>query len=349
MKSWFAVKNLVALAAAAIVAGAVAAPPEISVYDEIGLWGVTGADYMDAFSALPGDSVILNINSPGGSVFDALLMYNGMKASGKNITVRIMGVAASAASLIAMAGTTIEMPENTFMMLHRPMTGAYGNEDELRSAADMVGTIGKSLQATYEKRSGQTPEAMAAILSKDTWLSAQECVDKGLADKVTPAVEATAKFELDRQGIPANVMAVLTPKVAVLAPAAQAKLAFADQVKAQATAAGLGDYSAVFALDPAITTAEALATAIADAREIVALCTVVGSPDAAKAAINARQPIAALRTELIAAKTVADRATAISSAPPIGAAAKQGRERGGQQEATSFGPNSYWNPVKTAA
>lgn len=347
MKSWFAVKNLVALAAAAIAAGAVAAQPEISVYDEIGLWGVTGKDYMDAFSALPGDSVTLNINSPGGSVFDALLMYNGMKASGKTITVRIMGVAASAASLIAMAGTTIEMPENTFMMLHSPMTGAYGNADEMRSAADMLDTIGKSLSATYEKRSGQTPEAMAAILSKDTWLSAQECVDKGLADKVTPAVEATARFELDRKGIPANVMAVLTPKAAALAPAVQATLPFADQVKASATAAGLGDYAAVFALDPALTTAEAVATAIAEAREIVSLCTIVGKPDAAKAAINARKPIADLRADLIAAKTKEDLATAVSSAPAIGAAALQGRARGGSEKA-AFGPNSYWNPCKAA-
>lgn len=348
MKTWFAVKNLIAVAALAAASGAATAAPEISVYDEIGMWGVTGKDYMDAFNALPGTDAVLNINSPGGNVFDALLMYNGMKASGKNITVRIMGVAASAASLIAMAGTTIEMPENTFMMLHRPMTGAYGNEDELRSAADMVGTIGKSLQATYEKRSGQTPEAMAAVLSKDTWLSAQQCVDMGLADKVIPAVQATARFELDRAGIPDNVMLVLKPAPGAPAPAVQAALPFADQVKAQATAAGLGDYAAVFALDPAIATPEALTTALAEAREIVSLCTIVNKADAAKAAIEARKPLAEVRTALIAAKVEEDRATVVSSAPPKGAAQAQGRQRANADE-KSFGPTSYWSqPTKTA-
>lgn len=320
MRSWFAIKNLVAVAAIAAAAGATAATNEVSVYDEIGGFGITAKDYMDAFNAMPEGPVVLNINSPGGSVFDALTMMNGMRASGRQITTRVMGVAASAASLIAMAGNTIEMPANSFMMLHAPMTGTYGNADEMRSTADMLDTIGKSLQATYVTRSGADPEKIAAILAKDTWLSADECKELGLCDTVTPAVDVKALFDPDQKHIPANVQAMLRGKP----PAANANppkpgepaATFSERVNAALVAAGLTEFGGAFVLDAAITTDESLATAIGEAREIVALCKVLNQPDAAKAAISARKPLATLRSELIAAKAEADAKLALTAVPP---------------------------------
>ena len=91
----------------------------------------------------------MEINSPGGDVFAGLAIYNALKGSGKEIVVKVMGVAASAASLIAMAGDKIVMPKNTFLMVHNPWSVAMGNAEELRQTADTLDKIGESLKATY--------------------------------------------------------------------------------------------------------------------------------------------------------------------------------------------------------
>lgn len=342
MRSWFAIKNLVAVAALAAATGA-QATNEVSVYDEIGGFGITAKDYMDAFNAMPAGPVVLNINSPGGSVFDALTMMNGMRASGRQITTRVMGVAASAASLIAMAGNTIEMPANSFMMLHAPMTGTYGNADEMRSTADMLDTIGKSLQATYVTRSGADPQKIADILSKDTWLTADECKELGLCDTVTPAVDVKAMFDPDQKHIPANVQAMLRGKPPATKPPVDptgAAATFADRVNAALTTAGLTEYGGAFVLDASITTDEGLATAVGEAREIVALCKILNQPDAAKAAITARKPLATLRTELIAAKAEADAKLAVANVPPKGVAGKAGKQEG---DKPGLSVTDFWN------
>ncbi len=102
-----------------IIAKADGQPAQISVFDEIGAWGVTAKMFIADLKALGAVKKIdMDINSPGGSVFDALAMYNALRATGAEITVKVLGVAASAASLLAMAGDKIVMPENAFMMVH---------------------------------------------------------------------------------------------------------------------------------------------------------------------------------------------------------------------------------------
>lgn len=340
MKTWFSIKALVAVAAAAAVSGVSAAPAaEISIYDEIGYWGVTGKDFVDAFNRIEGEGPVnLYINSPGGNVFDALLMFNAMKASGRVINVKIMGVAASAASYVAMVGNTIEMPENTFMMVHNTISGVYGHADDMREMADTLDKFDASLRNVYAKRTGMEPEAVAELLGKDSWLSAQECLDLKLCDSVTPAVEAQARFDLDRN-LPANVLAVFN--TARPAPAASPTTPFAEQVAARCKAVGLEEFTAVFALDPSITTADALNAAIADAREVRALCRVAGMPDSASAAITARKAVADVRAELIAARAAASDKVVIDTAPPAGAA----RENA-PNPANTLSVNAFWRDQK---
>lgn len=183
MRKWYSIKALAADAA------------EIAIFEEIGMWGVTAKDFIADLKKLSAKTITLSINSPGGSVFDALAIFNALRNSGAEITVRVMGIAASAASYIAMAGDKIVMPENTFMMVHNPIAGVYGNADDMRELADVLDKVGASLLATYVKRTGKPENEVAALLAAESYLSAAECVDLGLADEMEPALKIAAKID----------------------------------------------------------------------------------------------------------------------------------------------------------
>ena len=323
-----------------IPAASAEAPAVLSIYDEIGFWGVQAKDFISELSGITAKVVNVEINSPGGDVFAGLAIYNALKSSGKEIVVKVMGVAASAASLIAMAGDKIIMPKNTFMMVHNPWSFAMGNADELRDTADTLDKIGASLQATYVSRTGQSEDKIKELLSKDTWLTADESLELGFATEVVDDIKAMAVFDMDRAELPEAVRAVF--KAAVVPPEdepaddtteADEKPAdpMAEQIEARAKAAGLEAYAAVFALG-ATTLAEA-DTRIAAAREIVALCKVAGRPDDATPAIKANKSIADVRASLIAAKAAADEHTDTSKPNQVGT----------QASSSGVSPQKVWN------
>ena len=140
----------------------------------------------------------IRINSPGGALVEAFAIYNALKRHTAHKTVVVEGVAASAASLIAMAGDEIVMPANAFMMLHHPRALAAGPADEMRAAADMLDRLSASCIAIYAQRSGQTEEKVRELMDAETWLDAQEAVALGFADRVEAAIEAAAHFDLSR-------------------------------------------------------------------------------------------------------------------------------------------------------
>ena len=112
---------------------------EIYVYDEIGFWGITAKDFARDLKELdPKGEINLRINSPGGSVTDGIAIYNLLKNHKAKVNTFVDGLAASMASVIAMAGDTITMPENALMMIHNPWGGAMGDADELRKTADVL-------------------------------------------------------------------------------------------------------------------------------------------------------------------------------------------------------------------
>lgn len=323
-RSWFTIKALTADHA------------EISIFDEIGFWGVNAKEFIAQFKAIQAPNVTLFINSPGGSVFDALAIFNTIQASGKNVTVKVLGIAASAASYIAMSGTRIEMPENTFLFVHNPINAVYGNADEMREMADVLDKIGASLLATYVRRSGKPEEEVKALLDAESYLTAQECLDLGLCDEVTPAITATAKFDTDRADVPANVMAIFA-KAAKPAPAG---VPLAEQIATMAAAAGLADHAAVFALDPAVTSVEAAQQVIASAREITALCAVAKHADLAAALIKGRKTVAEASAELVATLAAEDEAAHVDTS--------QRSENKPKPVAQAGGPVAYWSARKPA-
>lgn len=303
---------------ATAAAGDNAETATLSIYDEIGFWGVQAKDFIKDLGAVTAKILNVEINSPGGDVFAGLAIYNALKMSGKEIHVKVMGVAASAASLIAMSGDKIIMPKNTFMMVHNPWSFAIGNADELRETADTLDKIGTSLQGVYVAKTGQSEDKIKELLSKDTWLTADESLELGFATEVVDDVKAKAAFDMARADLPENVKAAIKlsgepeadPVVnpaPVVDPTPAADSAVADQVAALAKAGGLEAYASVIAL--AATSIDDAKTRITAAREIVALCTVAGRPDDAKAAIGANKSVADVRVSLIEAKAKADEHT----------------------------------------
>ena len=182
-------------------AGAKAGSTEILIYGDIGAEGLTAKSFVDALAALGGVSdLTVRINSRGGSVFDAQAMYSALKKYKAKKTVVIDGIAASAASLVAMAGDIVVMPENAMLMIHNPaamLEGAAEAED-LRKEADALDKIKVAVIAAYRDKTGLSDAELSAIMTDETWLTAEEAVAKGFADVVGRAVEMTATHDLSR-------------------------------------------------------------------------------------------------------------------------------------------------------
>lgn len=191
----------------------------VAVRGYIGEWGLTDAQFiaeMDAALAQsPAREVLVTINSRGGEVDHALAIFNHLRSlarDGTRIKVRIDGIAASAASIIAMAGDEIVMPANALMMVHAPWTWAAGNAEQLRREADVLERFESALIATYTARTGKGEDELRSMLAEDTWMTAQEAVDAGFADRVEPLREQEPAAALTMAlaqacAIPAEVLA----------------------------------------------------------------------------------------------------------------------------------------------
>jgi ATP-dependent Clp endopeptidase proteolytic subunit ClpP len=168
---------------------------ELTIYDEIGYWGVRAKHIADALQArMNVKNITVRLNSPGGSALDGNAIYNLLKEHPATVHVKIDGAAFSAASIIAMAGDRISMAENALMMIHEPWSYAAGNASELRKNADVLDKVRDGLVATYAKRTGKAKTEIEKLLAEDTFLSAAEAKKEGFADEVSDAVEARAEI-----------------------------------------------------------------------------------------------------------------------------------------------------------
>ena len=175
---------------------------EISIYDEIGGWGISAQQFAKDFKALGNNlkQINLHIHSPGGDVFDGIAIYNLLKNHPANKTVTIDGLAASMASVIAMAGTEIIMPENAMMMIHKPWGVQGGDADDMRKYADLLDKVEDTLIPAYAAKTGKSAEELAEMLAAETWLNGKECVEHGFADKLAEPVKAMAQLQSKRLG-----------------------------------------------------------------------------------------------------------------------------------------------------
>ena len=171
---------------------------ELTLYGEISdvtWWGdeITPKQFKEDLDAL-GDIDTLNvyINSPGGDVFAGQTIYSMLKRHKAQKNVYVDGLAASIASLVAMAGDKIIMPANAMMMIHSPWTIALGNAQKFRKLADDLDKIRDSMVVAYESRSALTAEEVVEFMDAETWLSAKDCLEYGFADEIEEAKQAAA-------------------------------------------------------------------------------------------------------------------------------------------------------------
>ena len=173
---------------------------EISIYDEIGGWGVSAQQFATDLKALGSNikQIDLHIHSPGGSVFDGIAIFNLLKNHPANKTVYIDGLAASMASVIAMVGNKVIMPENAMMMIHKPWGIQGGDADDMRKYADLLDKLEATLIPAYASKTGKTEEELAQMLAVETWLNGKEAVEQGFADELAEPVQAMAQIQSKR-------------------------------------------------------------------------------------------------------------------------------------------------------
>lgn len=155
-------------------------------------WGdeVTPRSFAEDLESLGGKDVTVRINSGGGDVFAAHAIHNQLVAYKGRVTVVIDGLAASAATIIAVAGDKIIMPSNALFMIHNPAIGLsdYYGAEELLKAAEALNTIKGSIVAAYRKRCKASAEELAAMMDAETWMGAAECLEKGFVDEIQGSV-----------------------------------------------------------------------------------------------------------------------------------------------------------------
>lgn len=169
----------------------------VSIYDEVGYWGVTASDFCAQLRDLDAEKIDVRINTPGGDVYDGVAIYNALIDHPADVTTIVDGMAASIGSVIAQAGDLRIMSRATEMMIHLPLTGCAGNANDMRKAAALLDQIGESLAAVYTDRAGGATEMWLKAMEAETWYSAEEAVTAGLADAVQgkAAPDATAHWD----------------------------------------------------------------------------------------------------------------------------------------------------------
>jgi ATP-dependent protease ClpP protease subunit len=168
---------------------------QVYLYDEISYYGVTAADMVGALAGA-GD-VELHIHSPGGDCFEGIAILNVLRAHPSPIDVVIDGVAASAASFVAMAGRTVTVARNAQMMIHDALMITVGNQADHLVSADLLGMASDNVASIYAARAGGTVAEWRARMRAETWFTADAAVTAGLADKVAgPAAAPENAWDL---------------------------------------------------------------------------------------------------------------------------------------------------------
>lgn len=200
---------------------------EVVIYDEIGWWGTTAEAFMNELRGISASEIRLRINSPGGDVFDGIAIHNLLRSHTARVTTHVDGLAASIASVIALAGDRVVMEPHSQLMIHDASGFCYGQAADMRELADMLDRHSDNLAGVYAERAGGTVAEWRERMRGEAWFSADEAVAAGLADEVgqrrnddgdaDPAV--TNSWDLTRfrfpgrSAAPAPVLAVQTPPV----------------------------------------------------------------------------------------------------------------------------------------
>jgi ATP-dependent protease ClpP protease subunit len=232
----------------------------ISMFDAIGYdyWtgdGVTAKRVSALLRSFNGAAVTVNINSPGGDMFEGLAIYNILREYKGKVTVKILGIAASAASVIAMAGDEIRMGLGAFLMIHNCWVGIAANRLGLREMADNLEPFDKAMADIYAARTGDNVDAMQKLMDAESWIGGTDAVEQGFADGLLDSAEAKdgAKASTPQQ-IAARRLDVILAKQGM--PRAERRAMIQELKTGTPSAAGSGTPSAT---EPKALPAEAIA------------------------------------------------------------------------------------------
>lgn len=194
--------------------------PKVFIYDEIGYWGDNAKDFANALNSIEGSEIEVRLNSPGGDIFDGLAIYQSLKAHPANVTVVVDGLAASIASVIAMAADKLVMAPKSTMMIHDGWSMSVGNAADMRKMADLLDKQSEIIASVYAERSGQPADFWRDRMRDETWYNADEALAAGLVDEVEgkPKPATDEAFDLSvysnssRESAPAPVLAPVALK-----------------------------------------------------------------------------------------------------------------------------------------
>jgi ATP-dependent Clp endopeptidase proteolytic subunit ClpP len=180
-------------------ANAAGDPATVQIFDQIGEdWyggsGLSAKQFSDVLNEIGNGPLLVEINSPGGNVWDGLSIYNQLRGRKAPVTTRVVGIAASIASIIALAGDRVEMADAALMMIHDPSGMASGTSEDMRKMAEALDQHAEVLVAVYHKKTGRSAESIRAAMKAETWFTTAEALAFGLVDKPIKQLAMAAKW-----------------------------------------------------------------------------------------------------------------------------------------------------------
>tara|TARA_R110002096_G_scaffold111202_6_gene242840 strand:+ start:6784 stop:7827 length:1044 start_codon:yes stop_codon:yes gene_type:complete len=169
---------------------------DIHIYDEIGSNGVTAKSFLGDLTGLKGKDIVVHINSAGGDVFQGQAIYTALKNYSGKVTVKIEGLAASMATIIALAADKVEMTSNSLFMIHSPMGSVFGNKATMRKQVNALEKVESAMLSVYKAKTNISEEEIEQMMASETWLSAHEALELGFVDEILGAVKVVAQYNL---------------------------------------------------------------------------------------------------------------------------------------------------------
>ena len=160
---------------------------ELFLYDEIGGWGTLAEDFIAELKAITAPKLRVRVSSPGGSVFEGIALANALRAHPANVTVQVDGIAASIASVIAMAADRVVVQPQAMIMVHDASGVCLGNAQNMADMAALLDKISDNIADAYSEKAGGTRDEWRQVMKAETWYTAEEAVEAGLADEMMPA------------------------------------------------------------------------------------------------------------------------------------------------------------------
>ncbi len=295
---------------------------EIRIFNDIGDFGITAMDFANALADVGEVSTLkIAISSNGGDVSHGFAIFNMLNRHKARKVVTVEGLAASMASVIAMAGDEVVMPSNSMMMIHNPWGGTMGEAEQMKSFGEALAVMQDNIADAYVARTGLDKAEVESMMARETWLSAKKAVELGFADTVENALQIAAAFDLRKFNHVPKKFADANKRIATMAKTPKHEAAEDESDDGEKKAK---------------TPAQIRADLLAHSREVRSLCNLTGFPKMADKFIEDDTTISEVIVALDAAK---------AAAAKTGATGKGGKTEGDEIDAHNNGRGSNEQPT----